>query len=63
MTYEKVTVHTKTGEFIATFNDTFKNIADVRRKVRHQCQGMGTVEVTVYREGHNPKSFNMKMPK
>lgn len=60
MTYEKVTVHSKTGHFIASFNNLFTSLADVRRKVKQQCAGWGTVEVTAYPEGQDPKTFNLK---
>jgi len=60
MTYEKVTVHSKTGHFIASFNDLLTSLADVRRKVKQQCAGWGTVEVTAYPEGQDPKTFNLK---
>ena len=61
MTYEKVTVHSKTGHFIASFNNLFTSLADVRRKVKQQCTGWGTVEVTAYPEGQDPKTFNLKI--
>lgn len=65
MTYEKVTVHTYKrgykGQHIATFNDLFTSLADVRRKVKQQCAGWGTVEVTAYPEaGYPPKTFNLR---
>ena len=61
MTYEKVTVHSKTGHFIASFNNLFTSLADVRRHVKNRVSYSGIVQVTAYPEaGYPPKTFNLK---
>ena len=61
MTYDKITIHTKTGEHLASFNDVFRSLADVRQRVANRCNYKGTVQVAAYSADTGMKSFNMRL--